>query len=158
MEFIEEQGEGYLAHVMGRLYDRFLRAFEEWYPEFGVVAPARTHSTMHALHEYGSLGVTEIASLIRQSHPLVIKWVRELTTLGLVTSSADPQDARRTILRLTEAGQRDFESQQAARVVTGRAFRSLSKEVGAEDLFDVLWRMEKTLQKEPFAERLRRLS
>ncbi len=155
-EFIENLGLAYSAHVLGRVYDRFLKGFGDWYPEVGLEAPARTHSTMHALHEHGSLGVTEVAVLIRQSHQLVIKWVDQLTQLGLVESSSDPSDGRRTVLRLTQAGIEEFKAQQLARKTVARAIERLMKETGSEDFFAALWRIEKALQKDPFTDRLRR--
>lgn len=154
-DFVERQGLAYFAHILGRLYDRFLRGFSEWNPELGLKAPPRTHSTMHALFEHGPMSVTELASMIRQSHPLVIKWIRQLSKLGFVDASSDPLDGRRTILSLTEAGVAEFEAQQAARILLTRTFQHLLKEADAEDVFAALWRIERALQVEPFAKRLR---
>jgi DNA-binding MarR family transcriptional regulator len=154
-DFVERQGLAYLAHILGRLYDRFLRGFSEWNPEVGLKAPPRTHSTMHALFEHGPMSVTELASMIRQSHPLVIKWIRQLSKLGFVDASSDPLDGRRTILSLTEAGIAEFGAQQNARILLARTFQRLLTEADADDVFAALWRVERALQIEPFTKRLR---
>jgi len=106
-DFIQRQGPAYLAHILRRLADELVRGAAEWYPEAGVSAPPRTTSTLLALEEHGPLGLTELAVLLRQSHPLVIDWRRQLLELGLVESQSDPEDGRRAILSLTPAGRRE---------------------------------------------------
>ncbi len=74
-DFIRRQGPAYLAHLLRRLSDELVRGADAWYPEVGVTVPPRTTSTLLALDEHGPLGVTEISTLLRQSHPLVINWI-----------------------------------------------------------------------------------
>ncbi len=156
-DFIEEQGPAFMAHLLRRLYDDFVRAIAQWYPEIGVRAPPRTHSTMLALHQRGPLALTEIAELLRQSHPLVLTWVRQLKALGFVEAEADPNDGRRTILRLTAAGRREFESHERSDRLVAAAFERLMKEADAE-IFEGLWRIEKACRETPFIDRLREAS
>ena len=154
-DFIKSLGLPYMAHVLRRLYDDFVRNIELWYQEFGVAAPPRTHSTMVLLDREGPLGVTEVADKLRQSHPLVLTWVRQLRNLGLVQTSNDPTDARRTLLSLTPAGKAQLEKNWAADRVVGEAYRTLMKEADAP-IFDALWRIESACREEPLIERLRR--
>jgi DNA-binding MarR family transcriptional regulator len=153
-DFIQRQGPAYLAHILRRLADELVRGAAEWYPEAGVSAPPRTTSTLLALEEHGPLGLTELAVLLRQSHPLVIDWRRQLLELGLVESQSDPEDGRRAILSLTPAGRREVRRLRRALVVMEKASRRLMEQ-GGSGLFEALWRMDAALERESFAERLR---
>ena len=153
-DFIQRQGPAYLAHILRRLADELVRGAAEWYPEAGVSAPPRTTSTLLALEEHGPLGLTELAVLLRQSHPLVIDWRRQLLELGLVESQSDPEDGRRAILSLTPAGRREVRRLRRALVVMEKTSRRLM-ELGGSGLFEALWRMDAALERESFAERLR---
>ena len=154
-DFIKSLGPPYMAHVLRRLYDDFVRNIELWYQEFGVAAPPRTHSTMALLDREGPLGVTEVAAKLRQSHPLVLTWVRQLKKLGFVQTSHDSKDARRTLLSLTEAGKAQLEKHREADRVVDEAYNRLMQEADAP-VFDALWRLEAACREEPLLERLRR--
>ena len=154
-DFIESLGTPYMAHVLRRLYDDWVRNIELWYKETGVRAPPRTHSTMALLARDGPLGVTEVADRLRQSHPLVLTWVRQLRQLGLIQTSGDPHDGRRTVLSLTDAGRAEVERNRRADQVVGQAYETLMQEADAS-VFEALWRIEKACRKEPLLDRLRR--
>ncbi|HEY1229701.1 MAG TPA: hypothetical protein VGF26_20520, partial [Ramlibacter sp.] len=96
-DFIQQQGPAFLAHLLRRLADELVQGAADWYPTVGVSVPPRTISTLLALDEHGPLGVTELAALLQQSHPLVIVWIRELTRLAMVKSRDDSADRRRTL-------------------------------------------------------------
>lgn len=153
-DFIQSLGTPYMAHVLRRLYDNFVRNIEIWYAEVGVIAPPRTHSTMALLEKHGVLGVTEVASKLRQSHPLVLTWTRQLTELGLVQAAHDPLDGRRTVLSLTEAGRVQAEKNRQADEIVGEAYRLLMHDADAP-IFDALWRIEEACREEPLIQRLR---
>ena len=58
------------------------------------------------LDELGPLGVTELAAVDRSSQPTVSGAVRQLEDQLLVARAADPSDARRSVVRLTDEGER----------------------------------------------------
>lgn len=153
-DFIHSQGVAFLNHLLRRLSDEFSRGATGWNPEVGIKAPTRTGSTLIALDKRGSLSVTELADLLRQSHPLVITWVRQLTALGFVEASKDPKDGRRTVLSLTPAGRAEVARLHATIQVQARAFADLLAECDA-DVFEALWRVEQALRRKSFAHRLR---
>jgi DNA-binding MarR family transcriptional regulator len=155
-DFIAKQGPAFLAHLLRRLSDELVQGAALWYPTVGVTAPPRTISTLLALDDLGPLGVTELASLLRQSHPLVITWIRELTSLSFVAAKADPQDRRRSLITLTAQGRTQVDRVRAALVVMERASMQLLDEGGA-GLLGALWRMENACRDRPFAELLQRL-
>ena len=156
MDFVRRQGLPYFAHLLRRLSDEFVRGFEAWNPEAGLLSPTRTRSTLLALSEHGELGVTEVAALIRQSHPLVITWVRQLKELGFISSLTDPNDGRRTLLRLTEAGEQEVWRLRQADELISRAYLKLLHDADADsELFEALWRMENACRTQSFEDRLR---
>lgn len=152
-DFIQQQGPAFLAHLLRRLSDELVQGAEVWYPEAGVTAPPRTASTLLALDDRGPLGVTEIAALLRQSHPLVIVWVKQLTSLAFVESSADPGDRRRTVIALTRKGRAEVKRLRKALALMEEVSQRLLEEGGPE-LFSALWRMEEACRRQPFADRL----
>lgn len=154
-DFIQQQGPAFLAHLLRRLADELVQGAAEWYPTVGVNAPPRTISTLLALDEQGPLGVTELAGMLRQSHPLVIVWIRELKRLSLVKSRSDPADRRRTVISLTTKGRNEVASVRKALRVMGRASAELL-ELAGPDAWRTLWSMEHHGRELSFLQRLRK--
>jgi DNA-binding MarR family transcriptional regulator len=155
-DFIQRQGPAFLAHLLRRLSDELVRGAGEWYPTAGVTASPRTTSTLLALSDHGPLGVTEIAGLLRQSHPLVISWIRQLKADGLVRSGADAADGRRSVITLSAKGVADVTRLRAALIRMETASQQLL-DVGGPGLLDALWQMEQACRQTSFAQRLQAL-
>lgn len=154
-DFIQQQGPAFLAHLLRRLSDELVAGAAEWYPEAGVTAAPRTTSTLIALAEHGPLGVTEVADLLQQSHPLVITWIRQLKTDGFIRSRSDAKDGRRTVIALTAKGVAEVARLRTALIAMRKASQQLMDDA-APGLFDALWRMENASRRTPFVERLRK--
>lgn len=155
-DYIARQGPAFLAHLLRRLSDELIQGAALWYPTAGVTAPPRTISTLIALDDIGPLGVTELATLLRQSHPLVITWIRELTSLSFVATKGDPKDRRRSLIRLTAKGKAEVARVREALVVMEQASMRLLDR-GGKGLLHALWGMEAACRDTPFAEQLRHL-
>jgi DNA-binding MarR family transcriptional regulator len=155
-DYIARQGPAFLAHLLRRLSDELIHGAAVWYPTTGVTAPPRTISTLIALDDLGPLGVTELSTLLRQSHPLVITWIKELTSLSFVAAKGDRKDRRRSVVTLTAKGKTEVRRVRAALVVMEQASMRLLDQ-GGKGLLAALWRMEGACRDMPFAEQLRRL-
>ena len=153
-DFIRRQGPAYLAHLLRRLSDELVRGAEAWYPEVGVTAPPRTTSTLLALDERGPLGVVELAKLLRQSHPLVITWVKQLQEHGFIKTRTDTADRRRTVVVLTAKGVAEVRRLRKALKRMAETSQALMDEA-ASGVYDALWRMEQACRHVAFADRLR---
>jgi DNA-binding MarR family transcriptional regulator len=153
-DFIYQQGPAFLAHLLWRLGGELVQGAAVWYPTVGVTAPPRTISTLLALDDHGSLGVTELAGLVRQSHPLVIVWIKELSRLSLVTSRTDRADKRRTLVSLTAKGRKELLNVRKALVTMEHASAELL-ELAGKDAWQALWAMERGCREKPFLERLK---
>jgi DNA-binding MarR family transcriptional regulator len=152
-DFIRSQGPAFLAHLLRRLSDELVQGAADWYPKAGVAAPPRTASTLLALDAHGPLGVTALAAMLRQSHPLVITWIRQLEALALVETLADPHDRRRSVIALTRNGRAEVKRLRAALVPMEQASRELL-DAAAPGLFDALWQMESACREQSFTQRL----
>lgn len=97
--------------------------------------------------------MTEIAADIRQSHPLVITWVRQLKAFGLVRSLSDPSDKRRTGDRLDRSCLAEARRMLKADKIIEKAYRQLMQDADAE-LFENLFRIDKPCQVRSFYDRL----
>jgi DNA-binding MarR family transcriptional regulator len=154
-DFIQKQGPAFLAHLLRRLADELIQGAAEWYPTMGVTAPPRTISTLLALDEHGTLGVTELANLLRQTHPLVIGWIKELSRLSLVTSKDDRNDGRRTVISLTAKGRKELVNVRKALVTMEQASAELL-DLGGKNAWQALWALERGCREQSFLQRLQR--
>lgn len=152
-DFVREQGLPLLAHVLRRLSDGFVAAAADW-KERGSISPPRTSSTLLLIEEEGPLPVTVIAARLRQSHPLVISWIKQLMAHGLVTTTQAVGDRRKTLVSITSAGRADAERVRYVWKIYGLAYQQLFDECG-HDLLDLLWRVHDACEERPFVERLR---
>jgi DNA-binding MarR family transcriptional regulator len=153
-DFIRTLGLPFLAHLLRRLSDRMVAEAGAWEAELGVRAPPRTASTMLLLRERGPQSVTGIAELLHQSHPLVISWIKQLQALGLVVKSSDPQDNRRTLVTLTDAGIAAADRMATLSRIIGEAYDALLDQVDPE-LFETLWRLHDLIERGRLADALR---
>lgn len=76
------------------------------YDLYGVALRPKWFPVFFLLQDGCELGITEIAKMIGQTHPSVIKIVGEMTKAGLTKTSTDPNDKRRTLISLTSKGQK----------------------------------------------------
>ncbi|QBX38084.1 MarR family transcriptional regulator [Brevundimonas sp. S30B] len=153
-DFVQSEGVPFLAHLLRRLSDRLVDGFSDWYPQYGVLAPVRTASTMRLLYRRGGLPVTVIAQEIHQSHPLAISWIKQLSQLGLVSAARDPSDGRKSIITLTQTGRKDVERMLKADAIILAAYEDLFCEADA-DVFEALWRLEAACRRQGMGDRLR---
>jgi DNA-binding MarR family transcriptional regulator len=103
-DFIESLGLPLFAHRLRRLSESLVEGGRQWLPYAGVTAPPKAGSTLLLLAAAGPLSVTEIATRLRLTHPLIIKLTRELSELGLVRIEQDARDGRRRPVSLTAEG------------------------------------------------------
>jgi len=152
-DFVRSLGPAFLPHMLRRLSDMMVDGGMEWARRNPTLPPLRTHSTMFALEQHGELSVTQLAALLRQSHPHALQWVAALEKLGLVARARDPADARRSMLRLTDSGISSMPLIHHARAVNEQVTRRLTAELG-DDLWDALRRLEALLDERPHVVRM----
>ena len=155
VDFIRESlGRAFIASAMRRVSDQFFVGSSEWHREFGIAAPVRTWAQLLLLEQRGPLGITEIASELRQSHPTIIEWSRALSDLRMTSASQGAKDRRRNVISLTATGKKEASLILEAQGILADAYAELCAEVGA-DIFEPLLRLELACQSQPMLERLR---
>lgn len=152
-DFVKTLGVAFLPHVLRRVSDEIVSGEEDWNIASGFVIPPRACSTLMLLHKEGPKGVTEVANALCQSHQLVMVWIKQLSELGLVSSSNDPDDARRRIICLTKKGAAQIHLLNDILRADEQAMASLMDEADAH-IWEALWRLHEALRRKPYAERL----
>src|SRR5579864_1177615 len=72
-DFVESLGLPFFAHRLRRLSETLVEASGGWLREVGVAAPPKAVSTLLLIAAEGPSTVTEIATRLRLSHPLIVK-------------------------------------------------------------------------------------
>lgn len=152
-DFIRGRGLPFLAHRLRRIQELILEGTGEALAEAGFKGPPRSVSTLLLLSEQGPMGVTEIGQRLRLSHPLIIKLSRALAAAGLVRSEVDPDDSRRRLIRLTEAGKAQAALVEAFLSRIGSAFEAMFAE-GGHDLLAAAAAFEQAAERRPVAGRI----
>lgn len=153
-DFIAKLGLPFMAHMLRRMSDTLVAGAGEWEAEIGIRAQPRTASTLQLLDREGPRAVTDIAARLKQSHPLIITWLRHLEDEGFVRTMQDPADRRRTLVSLTASGRKEARRMREASDVIERVYGELLDEIGIE-LFDGLLALEAACERRSVVERLR---
>jgi DNA-binding MarR family transcriptional regulator len=152
-DFVESLGPAFFAHRLRRLSEQLVEDCGAWFRRVGVTSPAKGASTLLLLRAKGPLSVTQIATRLRLSHPMIINVARELETLDLVTSREDPLDRRRRPVSLTQAGEIQADRIVAVNRMMAAAYGGLFLDAGVGGL-ETVERLERALAARPFSERL----
>lgn len=133
-DFVAGKGLAFLAHRLRRLSEQLVGQAELILREEGLATPPRAVSTIQLLHEQGALSVTEIASALKFSHPLILKLVQQLDLIGLVRTSADADDRRRRIVTLTARGHGEAERLLLVNDAMAASYRQILATLGVDAL------------------------
>lgn len=140
---------------LGRLSEALSQLIEEQtrplFDDAGIIVPVRSCSLLTALLEAGEATAADLARTLGQSHQLVIQKCPALLRLGLITQHADPNDARRKLFRLTDAGYDQLRRIDAYSERISEVYRALFEEVG--DTHGAILKTLNALADRPLAER-----
>lgn len=141
---------------LGRLSEALSLRIEEQtralFDSAGIVVPVRSCSLLTALGQAREASVAELARTLGQSHQLVLQKCPALLRLSLITQQADPADARRKLLRLTDEGRAQLGRIDAYRTRIAGVYRHLFDEVG--DAHGAILRTLEALETRPLRERI----
>jgi DNA-binding MarR family transcriptional regulator len=155
-DFIHSLGLPFLAHRLRRLSELLVVEEEPVMREADLLVPARGSSTMLLLSRKGPLTVTQIARELRLSHPLIIRIVRALETVGYVAGGNEQPDRRSRRLVLTALGAAKAKELEEFNQVVAEAYRWLFRAAEA-DLFAAVEATEPVVRNGALAARLRKL-
>jgi DNA-binding MarR family transcriptional regulator/predicted GNAT family N-acyltransferase len=95
-----------LGSRLKALSDHFYQAVDEVYRACGAGIESRWFPVLRFLRDVGPTTVTDVAVAIGQTHSAVSQLADRLVDAGMVVRQRDPQDGRRSVLALTDAGER----------------------------------------------------
>lgn len=101
---IEELGSLALATRLKSLSERLARDVGQIYKELAFDFEPRWFAMIYALKDKETLAVTELSSMLQQTHPAVNQVANVLVEKGLVVESKDETDQRKRLLKLSRSG------------------------------------------------------
>ncbi|WP_265587707.1 MarR family winged helix-turn-helix transcriptional regulator [Sphingomicrobium arenosum] len=104
-DYLREAGGEALGGRLRRLSERIDREADAIYRDLGVTFSQRWFGIVNQLRLLGQATVGDIAARLGITHASVSETRRALERAGLIEGVADPEDARRRLLRLTAEGE-----------------------------------------------------
>jgi N-acetylglutamate synthase-like GNAT family acetyltransferase/DNA-binding MarR family transcriptional regulator len=104
MDFYAQTGKLAIGSRLRRLSERLTEDGAKIYALYDVALDPKWFPVFYVLVQQESAAITEIAQIIGHSHPSVSQSVKEMSNRGLVTIEKASQDARISIVRLSDAG------------------------------------------------------
>lgn len=152
-DFIESQGNVFVAHRLRRSSDRIVEQVGEVLGALDLNVPPRGASMLLLIDQEAPIGVVEISRRLRLSHPLIVRMAQRFTGAGLAMIESDPEDARRRPVVPTAKGRREAAKIRSLNGRLSIIFDALFAETGCP-LIDVLDRLDAALEAEPISQRL----
>lgn len=103
---IEELGSLALATRLKNLSERLAKDVAQVYKELSFDFEPRWFAIVYALKDNETHAVTELAAMLKQTHPAVNQVANVLVEKGLVEESKDEADQRKRLLKLSDTGAR----------------------------------------------------
>lgn len=104
MTSLHDYGSLLLGSRLRKVSEALYAGVDEVYRSAGVDLPSRCFPILFLLRDHGSLGISQLAQKLGQTHPAVSQMSRKLLRHRLVTESPDPGDDRRRLLSLSARG------------------------------------------------------
>lgn len=154
INYTSRAGGSALGARLRRLSERIDREVTQFYAEQGVIFEQRWYGTLNLLDRYDSLTVGELSEALGISHVSVSQTRDSLHKAGLVNTAADPDDARRRILRLSKKGRNLVNRLKPTWDALSASAEALDREAGG--VVDLLDRLENALDRVSVSERANR--
>jgi DNA-binding MarR family transcriptional regulator len=152
-DYVAQLGMLVIDHRLRRIVDQLLAAQADVYAQEEIAFEPRWTSTFLLLEEEGPLAVTIIAARLRLTHPAVIKLTNTMIEADLVADTADADDERRRLLRLTPTARRLSPRLHRIWDALAAAQREIFRQAGCNPL-DMIGRVEGELMRKPIAGRV----
>lgn len=101
---IEELGSLALATRLKNLSERLAKDVAQIYKESSFDFEPRWFTLFHALKNGEEMAVTELATMLNQTHPAVNQVANKLVKEGLAEERKDEVDQRKRLIKLSEKG------------------------------------------------------
>ncbi|BAZ51846.1 GCN5-related N-acetyltransferase [Nostoc sp. NIES-4103] len=104
MDFYSQTGKVALGSRLRRLSEKLTEDAAKIYVLYDVPLDPKWFPVFYVLSHKQEASITEIAQIIGHSHPSVSQIVKEMNKKGLATINKSAEDARVSVVRLSDAG------------------------------------------------------
>lgn len=153
MDFYSQIGKVALGSRLRRLSDRLTEDAAEIYMLYNVALDPKWFPVFYVLSQQESAAVTEIAQIIGHSHASVSQIVKEMNNRGLATTEKHRQDARVSVVRLSDAGKQLIPHFKQQCIDVNQAVEKLLLEA-QHDLWNAIAEVEFLLTQQSFLDRV----
>lgn len=145
-------GGSALGARLRRLSDRIDREATSVYTASGLSFEQRWFGVVQQLQSIGPCSVVDLTKQLGVSHVAISQTRKALEAAGLIDSTVDPKDARRSVLSLSKAGRKMAKQLDPAWRAMSAAAAELNAEAG--NVIEALERLEAALTRRSLFERV----
>ena len=142
-----------MATRLKNLSDRLAGDVAQYYKSSDVEFEPRWFTLIYALKNGAELTITQLATMLNQTHPAINQVANTLVSKGLVEELRDSKDQRKRIIRLSKKGSKLVKQMGPLWSLIKKANDDLLKE--STDLLEALEAVEQALDKKSMLERLK---
>lgn len=114
MDFYFQTGKVALGSRLRRLSEKLTEDAAKIYTLYDVALDPIWFPVFYVLSHKEGASITEIAQIIGHSHPSVSQIVKEMNKKGLATTDKDVEDARVSVVRLSDKGKQLIPNQASS--------------------------------------------
>ncbi len=151
-DFFDDLGEVALGSRLKRLSDRVMQDASRTYKYSGYDMQPKWFTLMSLLAEKKEVSINQAALYLGQTQPFISQNSKEMFKAGLVDFNADPDDARRKIMKLSKQGRKKFKQMHKLRESVRLAAESICEET-EQNFYQALKQFEKALERKSLFER-----
>lgn len=153
MDFYLQAGKLALGSRLRRLSGRLTEDAAHVFALYEVALDPKWFPVFYVLSHQGEASVTAIAQIIGHSHPSVSQMVKEMKQQGLVTTGKSSEDARVSVVRLSDGGKQLLPKIETQYLDVRQAAEALLSEA-QHDLWKAIEEVEFLLTESSFFDRV----
>jgi DNA-binding MarR family transcriptional regulator/N-acetylglutamate synthase-like GNAT family acetyltransferase len=153
MDFYSRTGKMALGSRLRRLSERLAEDAAKIYALYNVALDPKWFPVFYVLSKQESASITEIAQMIGHSHPSVSQIVKEMGKRGLITTEKASQDARISVVKLSDSGRQLIPRIEKQYIDVTQAIEALLSET-QHDLWSAIEEVEFLLNHQGIFERV----
>jgi DNA-binding MarR family transcriptional regulator/GNAT superfamily N-acetyltransferase len=154
MNFYSQVGKVALGSRLRRLSQTFTDDAANIYALYDTNLDPKWFPVFYVLSHQESASITEIAQTIGHSHPSVSQIVKDMGKQGLVNLSKSPEDARVSVVQLSEAGKQRLPNLETQLLDVAQVVEDLLAEM-QHDLWKAIEEVEYLLASKSFFDRVK---
>ena len=154
MDFYSQTGKLALGSRLRRLSEKFTEDAAKINNLYDVPLDPKWFPIFYVLLHQEEASITEIAQIIGHSHPSVSQIVKEMNKKGIATTTKSSQDARVSVVKLSDAGKKLFSKVERQYSDVTQAVEDLLSET-QHDLWKAIEEIEFLLASKSFFNRVK---